>query len=117
MKGYIFFADNKDGYRAIHSSAIEMMTLMAALSVKGCGLSEVKKGVDLETFNRLGKRHVEVDVVDQVLQIRLAIDIVHGHAVDKVAYAVQKQIKDEVSHSLGMKIGEIDIVVENIIFN
>lgn len=117
MKGYIFFADNKDGYRAIHSEAIEMMTLMAALSVKGCGLHQLKKGIDLETFNRIGKRHVEIDVVDQLLNIRLTIDIVHGHAIDKVAYAVQKQIKEELTQSLGMEIGEIDITVENIIFN
>lgn len=117
MKGYIFFADNQDGYRAIHSEAIEMMTLMAALSVKGCGLNQVKKGMDLETFNRIGKRHVEIDVVEQVLQVRVAIDIVHGYVVDKVAYAVQKQVKEELTQSLGMEIGEIDITVGNIIFN
>ncbi|MGL4952251.1 MAG: Asp23/Gls24 family envelope stress response protein [Culicoidibacterales bacterium] len=117
MKGYIFFADNKDGYRAIHSGAIEMMSLMTALSVKGCGLKHAKKGMDLEAFNRLGKRYVELDVVDHVLHIKLTIDVVNGYAVDKIAYAVQKQVKEEVAQSLGMKIGEVDVTVENVIFN
>lgn len=113
---YEIMLDNEIGKVNIAEDVIAIVAGLAATEVKG--VASMAGNMTREIVAKLGKKTlakgVSVDIQEQTVSVKLALNLEAGYSIPKISAAVQDRVKDAIENMTGLQVMEINIAIASV---
>lgn len=113
---YEIMLDNEIGKVNIAEDVIAIVAGLAATEVKG--VASMAGNMTREIVAKLGKKTlakgVSVDIQEQTVSVKLALNLEAGYSIPKISAAVQDRVKDAIENMTGLQVMEVNIAIASV---
>jgi uncharacterized alkaline shock family protein YloU len=109
-------ADNNIGEVQIADEVVAIIAGLAATEVEG--VASMAGNITNELISKLGMRNlskgVRVEVVDNNVNVELALNLDYGYSIPKTSEMVQERVKTAIENMTGLNVMEVNIRIAGV---
>lgn len=118
-ENYAMEDDNTLGTVKIADDVVAIIAGLAATEVKG--VTSMAGNITNDLVAKLGMKNlskgVRIEVLENEVNVSLAINIAYGYSIPKISQAVQEKVKNTIETMTGLTVANVDIRIVDVDFD
>ncbi|MDO4489551.1 MAG: Asp23/Gls24 family envelope stress response protein [Lachnospiraceae bacterium] len=116
---YTIYDDNTIGTVQIADEVVAIIAGLAATEVEG--VDSMVGNITNELVAKLGMKNlakgVKVEVKDNVVQVRIVLNIKYGYNIPDTSKAVQERVKGAIENMTGLEVSGVDVGIADVVLD
>lgn len=118
-ENYAMEDENTLGTVKIADDVVAIIAGLAATEVKG--VTSMAGNITNDLVAKLGMKNlskgVRIEVLENEVNVSLAINIAYGYSIPKISQAVQEKVKNTIETMTGLTVANVDIRIVDVDFD
>ncbi|MCQ2509534.1 MAG: Asp23/Gls24 family envelope stress response protein [Lachnospiraceae bacterium] len=116
---YTIYDDNTIGTVQIADEVVAIIAGLAATEVEG--VDSMVGNITNELVAKLGMKNlakgVKIEVKENVVQVRIVLNIKYGYNIPETSKAVQERVKAAIENMTGLEVSGVDVGIADVVLD
>ncbi len=116
---YTIYDDNTIGTVQIADEVVAIIAGLAATEVEG--VASMVGNITNELVAKLGMKNlakgVKVEIKDNVVQVKIVLNIKYGYNIPETSKAVQERVKSAIENMTGLEVAGVDVGIADVVLD
>lgn len=116
---YTIYDDNTIGTVQIADEVVAIIAGLAATEVEG--VDSMVGNITNELVAKLGMKNlakgVKIEVKENVVQVRIVLNIKYGYNIPETSKAVQERVKSAIENMTGLEVSGVDVGIADVVLD